>query len=175
MSISSQQDSPRDPAGTYPWDAMRDCIGPYTNDVARHLGLSASLVQKWQRPVGEHTDTGVRSPLARLDLIIEASVALGQERYYATAPARYLHDRHLTEPLPPYSSGHAMTADMTQTAGTLESLGSLAFEDGVIDIQEWRQWASCCERLKAILLRSASTMRVNAATNWRPDERRMGA
>lgn len=73
------------------YEAIQKAIAGKTVDFARKLGVSTSLVNKWQEPSTDFTDSGALNPLDRIETIIEESQR--QKNADAFAPLHYLAER----------------------------------------------------------------------------------
>lgn len=67
------------------FEAIQAAINGKSLVHAKKLGVSLSLVSKWQEPSTEFSDSGAYNPLDRVETIIETSKGLGNppERYLA--------------------------------------------------------------------------------------------
>lgn len=74
-------------------EALQTAILGKTVEHARKLGLSTGLINKWQEPHTDYTDSGAYNPLDRIETIIETSLALGNPPERALAPINYLAER----------------------------------------------------------------------------------
>lgn len=83
-------------------EALQAAISGKTVEHARKLGLSTGLINKWQEPHTDYTDSGAYNPLDRIETIIETSLALGNPPERAFAPINYLAERFglITVPVP---------------------------------------------------------------------------
>lgn len=83
-------------------EALQAAILGKTVEHARKLGLSTGLINKWQEPHTDYTDSGAYNPLDRIETIIETSLALGNPPERALAPINYLAERFglITVPVP---------------------------------------------------------------------------
>jgi hypothetical protein len=73
--------------------AMRDCIGPFTKEVARRVRRSSSLVYKWTQPAESPDDSGERNPAELLDEIMNEAERRGRDKL-ALAPLYWLNMEH---------------------------------------------------------------------------------
>lgn len=73
------------------WEALRDCIGKQTPAVAKRLGVSLSLVHRWQQSVHDYSQSGAHNPLDRIEAIV--SEAREQRSDDALLPVHYLAER----------------------------------------------------------------------------------
>lgn len=126
-------------------EAIQAAINGKTVDHARKLGLSLSMLSKWQEPSIDYTDSGAHNPLDRIETIIETSLALcnGPER--ALAPIHYLAERFnliIIQAPPPgkeLSELHQELAKLTREFGDVLSVSGAAFSDGDVSKKEARR------------------------------------
>jgi hypothetical protein len=126
------------------FEAIQKAIKGKTVDFAKRLGLSTSLIGKWQEPSTDYTDSGAYNPLDRIEMIIEKSLEMGNPREDAFAPIHYLAEKfHLiTIPIP---AAHAQTnteasEELLKTItefGHLAEEASIALADGKISAREY--------------------------------------
>lgn len=124
-------------------EAIEKAIGHKTRKHAKRLGLSISMVHKWQEPHSDFTDSGARNPLDRIEQIIETSISLGGSENDSLAPLFYLSGRFgfscikLMDTKPPSAKKLQM-----ELVRTIEEFGKLMteaagdLEDGKIDPTE---------------------------------------
>lgn len=74
-------------------EALQRAINGKTIEHAKHLGLSSSLINKWQEPHVDFEDSGAYNPLDRIETIVQTSLNLGIAREEAHAPIYYLAHR----------------------------------------------------------------------------------
>lgn len=83
------------------YEAMRRAVGADSVRVAKRLGRSSSLVQKWCEPSTDFTASGALNPLDRLELVIEVAEQQGRPGCDTYAPIYYLALRFGGMFLPP--------------------------------------------------------------------------
>jgi hypothetical protein len=126
------------------FDAIQRSIAGKTVLHAKELHVSTSLVNKWQEPSTDFTDSGAYNPLDRVEKIIETSLKLETPREDALAPIQYLADRFncLLIPLPDKSptlkNMHAQLAELVKEFGHLMEGTAEAMADGRITAEELR-------------------------------------
>lgn len=109
---------------------------------AKRLGVSLSLVSKWQEPSTDFTDSGAYNPLDRLETIIETSLSLGNGPERAYAPAYYLAQRFgmiiIQAPAPGKTLPelHRELSRLTREFGDVLSASGAAFADGAVSRRE---------------------------------------
>lgn len=141
------------------WDAMTEVIGPYIGAIARRLGLSVSLVQKWRRRFGDELyDTGERNPLQRVFEIEDEALAQGRPEWHAMAMLRMHAQRHgyRLEPIDTSDpTGEPNVFRLLSTfdlaSGRLSAVLAAAHEDGVYDDAERRLVREAFEGLQRTL------------------------
>lgn len=75
------------------YEAMQDAIQGKTVEHAKALGVSGSLVGKWQEPHIDFTDSGAYNPLDRIATVVETALRLEVPRSKALSPVYYLNHR----------------------------------------------------------------------------------
>lgn len=119
------------------YEALQLAIKGKTIEFARKLGLSTILVNKWQEPHTDFTDSGAYNPLDRIEVIIEE--ALRQKNPDALAPIWYLAERFnlVIIPLPKINEDISEISDellkTIKEFGDLAKEASAALQDGRID------------------------------------------
>lgn len=123
--------------------ALEMAIDRKTREHAKRLGLSTSLVGKWQEPHSDFTDSGAKNPLDRLEQIIETSISLGGSENESLAPLFYLAHRFGFACIKlPESNRPLIEKLQAEFALTIKEFGKLitevagALDDGKIDILE---------------------------------------
>lgn len=119
-------------------EAIQKPINGKTLAHAKRLGVSLSLVSKWQEPSTEFDDSGAYNPLDRIETIMEGSRAEGNgpERYLA--PLHYLamkfHQIVFSAPAPgkELSELHKELSRITKEFGDLLSVSGEKFSDGEV-------------------------------------------
>lgn len=126
------------------YEALQRAIAGKTVIHAKELHVSTSLVNKWQEPSTDFTDSGAYNPLDRCETIIETSLKQETPREDALAPVQYLAERFncLLIPLPDKSptlkSMHAQLAAMVTEFSHLMESTAEAMADGRITTEELR-------------------------------------
>jgi len=123
-------------------EALNLAISGKTVEFARKLGLSVSLVNKWQEPTGDYSDSGAYNPLDRIETVVETAV-LHNERELALTPVRWLAHRFgcVLVPVPAVASTPADVSARLLTV--IAEFGHLAEEtarnlsDGSLDEREF--------------------------------------
>jgi len=75
------------------YEAMQDAIQGRTVDHAKALGVSNSLVAKWQEPHIDFSDSGAYNPLDRIATVVETALRLGVPKSKTLSPIFYLNHR----------------------------------------------------------------------------------
>lgn len=147
------------------YEAIQKAISGKTVEFARKLGLSTSLVTKWQEPHTDFTDSGAYNPLDRVETVIETSLSLGNNTDDAYAPIQYLTERFGLILLKLPKSCHDTEAVSKELLQTIKEFGEMAeaagraLQDGKINPREagriekeaWdliRQTASFIQKIK---------------------------
>lgn len=129
-------------------EAIQKTINGKTVPHAKRLGVSVSLVSKWQEPSLDFSDSGALNPLDRIETIMNGSLADGNgpERYLA--PIHYLavKFKQIVIPAPQTSKElpelHQGLMKMTKEFGELLSVSGEKFADGDVsprDLKAIRQ------------------------------------
>jgi hypothetical protein len=121
-------------------EALKRCIGPYTEMVARVLRLSRNLVYRWQEPRGG-TFSGKRNPIDVIHKIIDTAIQAGRPRADALAPVHFLARKfdHVLIEVPGGGSLGEQTGSVLRAAqamGDWLTVHSRALEGGSIEPQE---------------------------------------
>jgi hypothetical protein len=74
-------------------EALQKAINGKTVEHAKRLGKSTVLINKWQEPHTDFTDSGAYNPLDRIEAIVEESIRQGVPLANALAPIYWLNDR----------------------------------------------------------------------------------
>lgn len=116
------------------YEAMQDAIRGKTVEHAKALGVSVSLVAKWQEPHTDFTDSGAYNPLDRIATILETALRLGIPRPHALSPIYYLNHRFdlVCFPLPAHGAGNAVNDELISTIKEFSDLAQ-ATSEGLID------------------------------------------
>ncbi len=75
------------------YESLKRSIAGKTVEHARRLGLSTGLLNKWQEPSADPSDSGAYNPLDRIETIIQTALDLGIDRDAALSPIYYLNVR----------------------------------------------------------------------------------
>jgi hypothetical protein len=99
------------------YETIQKAIAGKTVEHAKALGVSTSLVSKWQEPHTDFTDSGAYNPYDRLKCIIETSFRLGTPRENALCPIYQLnHDFDLVcFDMPSVPKGDAVAIELIKT------------------------------------------------------------
>lgn len=127
------------------YEALAITINRDTVCHAKALGLSTSLVNKWQEPSTDFSDSGAYNPLDRLRTVILTSKTLGQPPEVFLAPLYYFRSEFnlCIFPLPDGTPGlQEITAQLytvIKQFGDLIRESSEAISDGRITPDERRR------------------------------------
>lgn len=112
------------------YEAMQDAIQGKTVEHAKALGVSGSLVTKWQEPHTDFTDSGAYNPLDRVSTIVETALRLEVTRTRALSPIYYLNHRFdlLCFPMPDIKSGTAINDELISTIKEFADLAQATSE-----------------------------------------------
>ena len=96
------------------YEAMQDAIQGRTVDHARALGVSTSLVAKWQEPHIDFSDSGAYNPLDRIATVVETALRLGVPTSKALSPIFHLNHRFelVCVPLQPSGTGNMVNEQL---------------------------------------------------------------
>lgn len=111
------------------YEAIQSAVNGKTVEHAKKLHCSTSLVNKWQEPSTDYTDSGAFNPLDRLETIIETSLSLKTAKQNAFAPLQYLGQRfnHIVIPMP--DTNNIKIEDLSkELLKTIEDFGILSKE-----------------------------------------------
>ncbi len=123
------------------YEAIAKAIAGETVKHAKRLGLSTSLVNKWQEPCVDFTDSGAYNPLDRLETIIAAALELKASRE-PLSPLHYLGQRfnQIIIPLPAVTvTNTEISKSLLKTIkefGDLAQVAAKSLEDGIITTKE---------------------------------------
>lgn len=111
------------------FEALQQAIAGKTVNHAKILHLSTALVNKWQEPCVDFTDSGAFNPLDRVETIIETSLAQGTDPLNALAPVQYLAQRfnQILIPVPEAKNGSVNDAAKALLR-VIEEFGHLSTE-----------------------------------------------
>jgi hypothetical protein len=108
-------------------DAIQEAIAGKTVEHAKALGLSSSLVNNWQEPAVDFSDSGALNPLDRVETIIHTAVRMKRSTQ-PYAPLHYLAAacNHVAIPVPCSNTNlKELTAELLDAVG---AFGDLATE-----------------------------------------------
>lgn len=114
------------PSLMFPFQAMRACVAHKTEITGRALGVSATSVARWCRAHGGETDTGARSPLETLCIVMETAIASDTPAEDALAPLYYLAERFEHIVLEAVEPGESIARLEERMLEMLGSFGELA-------------------------------------------------
>ena len=119
-------------------EALQAAIAGKTIEHAKRLGLSTSLVGKWQEPHTDFTDSGAYNPLDRTETIVLTAQELKNPE--ALAPVFYLCEQFGIMALPiPRCDCTNITTDMilaVKEFGEVAQEVTKAIHDGQVDRDE---------------------------------------
>ncbi|MEW6115612.1 MAG: phage regulatory CII family protein [Nitrospirota bacterium] len=127
------------------YEAIKRCCGKFIAEIAKRLGLKPVTVYKWTEPSEDFTDSGALNPVDRLEIMMEASMSLGNSFEDATAPLQRLNSRFgiigITLPKNISSNGELSQELLStiQEFGHLAEEASKAFADGKLTPKEYRR------------------------------------
>lgn len=125
-------------------DAIQEAIAGKTIEHAKALGLSTSLVNKWQEPATDYSDSGALNPIDRLATMMHTAVRLGR----SAAPYAPLHCLaaecdHVAVRFPRKTgANNELTSELLDAVrefGTLAEVSAAAVADGTISRQEYER------------------------------------
>lgn len=124
------------------YEAIEAAVNGKTNEHAKALRRSSSLVHKWTEPSADYSDSGSLSPLDRIETIIQTSLNLGTHPDSAHAPIQYLEERFGRIGIPVPQSlpcTKMLSQELIKTITDFADLtraASVALEDGLIKKRE---------------------------------------
>ncbi|WP_020675524.1 phage regulatory CII family protein [Geopsychrobacter electrodiphilus] len=127
------------------YEAMRRAVGGAAVKVARRLGRSSSMVQKWCEPSNDFTTSGALNPLDRIEGVIEVAVQERRRSCDAYAPIYFLAQRFgglFLPPIPMTIKTSEISAQLCRTvkeAGDAFSVAAKALEDDNLSPNERRE------------------------------------
>lgn len=122
------------------YEALQKAIAGRTADHARRLSLSTIMVNKWQEPHTDWSDSGAYNPLDRIEAIIETAISQGNKD--ALAPLQYLAEKFGIVMIPmPKQKGclSELQHELMQSVkefGDLAQAAGLSLADGKISRKE---------------------------------------
>lgn len=116
------------------YEAMQDAIQGKTVEHAKALGVSGSLVTKWQEPHTDFTDSGAYNPLDRIATIVETATRLEVSWSKALSPVYYLNHRFnlVCFQMPDLKNGNAVNDELIRTIKEFSDLAQ-ATSEALID------------------------------------------
>ena len=122
-------------------EAIHKAIKGKTVEFAKRLGLSSTLVNKWQEPTADWSDSGAFNPVDRTETIIEKALEEGRSPDEAFAPIYYLTERFglVAIPLPVCHCLEDLSRELMEAIkefGHLAAEASDAMTDGRISKDE---------------------------------------
>jgi hypothetical protein len=122
-------------------EALHKAIGGKTVEFAKRLGLSSVMLNKWQEPTTDWSDSGAFNPLDRIETIIETALQRGRTDDKAFAPIYFLAERFglVVIPVPQCDCLKDLHGELMETIkefGHLASAASEAMADGWISRDE---------------------------------------
>lgn len=127
------------------YEAIATAINRDTVKQAKALGLSTSLLAKWQEPSTDFTDSGAYNPLDRILTIMKTSQELGTPLEAALAPLLFLAQSLNCAIIPLPSAGQCLNNVTKQLYRVIKEFGDLikessdAIKDGRITPDERRR------------------------------------
>ena len=125
------------------YEAIQKAIDGNTVEHAKQLHRSTSMLNKWQEPSTDFTDSGAYNPLDRIETIIKTSLALGTDPQKALAPIQYLAQRFNQIIIPVPETKNISVNDaakallkVVEEFGHLSTEAAKAFEDNKIKPHE---------------------------------------
>lgn len=124
-------------------EALQKAIAGKTVDHAKRLGKSTVLLNKWQEPATDFSDSGSYNPLDRIEAIVDYAIQLGINRKNALAPVHWLNHRFglIAFDLPDCAKDGAVSAELISTIEEFSDLvkaTSRALQNGRISRNEAR-------------------------------------
>ncbi len=108
------------------YEALAQAINRDTIKHAKALRLSLSMVNKWQEPSSDYTDSGALNPLDRIETVIDTALKCDVPKGKAHAPIRYLAHRFGLEVVPVPKSSTSVSELHQQLLRTIKEFGDLA-------------------------------------------------
>lgn len=120
---------------------LQKVIAGNTVEHARALGVSTSLVNKWQEPHTDFTDSGVNNPIDRLETMIDTAIRLGITRRDYLAPVFRLNHKYglVSFDMPDIGKEDAVASELIKTIKEFSDMvqaTSDALSDNRIDRNE---------------------------------------
>lgn len=125
------------------YDALHQCIGRFTKEVAKRLHKSSILIYKWQEPSTDFSESGSINPLDLIEATVDEAQRLGQGGA-ALAPIHWLNQRFNLVSIPLGASGghrdinDSLIKSIKEFADTAQAV-SEALADGRISPDEARR------------------------------------
>jgi len=144
-------------------EAIHRAISGRTVDFAKRLGLSSALINKWQEPTADWSDSGAFNPLDRTEAIIQKALEEGRAHDDAFAPIHYLAQQFglVVIPLP---ASHGLEDLSKELMEAIKEFGHLASEasDAMADGRITKIEAARIEEEGTDLLRHVSAFILKA-------------
>ena len=127
------------------FEAMRLAVGGDAVKVAKRLGRSTSLVNKWCEPSADFSDSGALNPLDRLEMVIEVAEKQKRSACDSYAPIFFLAQRFGGMFFPPVKvQGNSLEfakqlCRTVKEAGEAFAAAAEALEDGELSTFERRR------------------------------------
>lgn len=125
-------------------EALHEAIDRDAVEFAKALGLSTVMVNKWQEPTADWSDSGAFNPLDRTEGIIRIALQRGRPPDKAFSPIYYLSERFglVTIPVPKCECLKDLSDELMEAIkefGHLAAAASEAMSDGWISRDEARR------------------------------------
>lgn len=149
------------------FEAMQKAINGKTIEHAKSLGMSRSMVNKWQESSDSFDDSGAYNPLDRIVTVMNTSRAEGNGHERYLAPLHYLAIKfnQIVIPAPPAHKGfselYQNLSRLSKEFGDLLSISGEKFSDGEVSPRDARAIRQEAYELQTAL--SAFIMKVEEA------------
>lgn len=138
-------------------EAIQKTINGKSLPHAKRLGVSLSLVSKWQEPSLDFSDSGAYNPLDRIKTIMDGSQADGNGPDRYLAPIHWLAKeyRQIVIPVPDPNKGlselHQELSRLTEEFGDLLSTSAERLADGDVSARDARAIRQEAYELQTVL------------------------
>jgi hypothetical protein len=140
------------------YQAIEMCVGRRSEEHAKALDVSPSIVRKWKEdPID---GSGTRNPLDTIRIMIKTSIALGRDPVDAMAPIRYLEEEFAE--VAETNSYHEAYSDLLREFAHLMQEHTAAIRDGRISTDESRRIHREVQHVRELLREYDNT--INEAT-----------
>jgi len=112
------------------YQAIQAAVNGKSVEHAKRLGVSLSLVSKWQEPSLEFTDSGAYNPLDRVETVIRTSRDLGNEPERHLAPLHYLAAKFGQIVFPAPAPGKNLSDLQQELSKLVKEFGDVLTESG---------------------------------------------